>query len=260
MEGGIGRALGISEERCAELVAANWTRWVGLVPALALVPMPCSLERWLSRVPRPQSDLVLRGLAELAAESGHDDRDAAFVLAWVLHAGADALIARLWDISQDIDQHVAAFLWIEIRTNPWRRRRRVASSILLRVRQKVLVEGGDPAQVRNHSRVLAITRPVSPERMRCVPAPLEESPRDELEDLLDRAYAKRVISNLQRRLMLELVDAAKVRPVRLRGNSTLLGDACCDLVGERSGMSGRQVRRLAKAAIEELTAWASRAA
>lgn len=260
MDGGVGRALGITEERCTELVAANWMRWVALVPALSQVPMPCSLERWLKRVPRPQSNQVLRGLAELAAESGHNDRDAAFVLAWVLHAGADALIARLWDVSEEIDQHVAAFLWIEIRTYPWRRQRRVASSILLRVRQKVLVEGGNPAQVRNHSRVLAITRPVSPERMCCLPSPLDESPRDDLEDFLGRAYSRRVITNLERRILLDLVDAAKVRPVRLRANSTLFGDACCDLVGQRWGMSGRKVRRVAKAAIEVLTAWTSAAA
>lgn len=260
MEGGVGRALGISEARCAELVAANWTRWVALVPALDEVPTPLALESWLKRVSRPQADVVLRGLAELAAESGHDDPDAALVLAWVLHAGADALIARLWDISEDIDQHVAAFLWIEIRTFRWRSARRVAANILLRVRQKVLVEGGDPAQVHNHSRVLARTRPMSPERLRGLPEVVEETPRNELEQFLDIAVERRVITNLERRILLDLVDAAEVRPVRLRANSRLLGDACCDLVGRRWGMSGRKVRRIAKVAIDALTASICRAA
>ena len=40
------------------------------------------LEAWLKEQPRPAADGVLHGLAELAAESGRDDHDAALVLAW----------------------------------------------------------------------------------------------------------------------------------------------------------------------------------
>ncbi len=80
MASGVGRALGISEEACAELIAAHWERWKAVAPALAVVPDPQALEAWLKEQQRPVADGVLHGLAELAAESGRDDHDAALVL------------------------------------------------------------------------------------------------------------------------------------------------------------------------------------
>lgn len=87
MASGIGRALGISDESIAELINARWDRWKERVPALSSVPDGESLAGWLKEVPRPVGDEVLCGLAELAAQTGRDDRDAALVLAWMLHPG-----------------------------------------------------------------------------------------------------------------------------------------------------------------------------
>ena len=124
----------------------------------------------------------------------------------------------------------------------------------------MLVEVGEPGQVWNHRRVLAVTDPVSPERFGCLPALVEDAPREELERALAWGCRHGVITDEQRRLLLDVVDAARDRPVAVRANSRLFGDAANDLVGLRWGMSGRQVRRLAKASIEALAAAISDAA
>lgn len=258
MASGVGRALGISEEICADLIAAHWGRWEALIPALARVPEPGSLEAWLRHQPRPDSDRVLRGLAELAAETGHDDRDAALVLAWMLHAGADALSIRLFDLGSEVFQHVAAFLWIEIRTFPWRTKGRVASNVLLRVRQRVLIEFGEPGQVDNHDRALALTDLVPPDVLQQVTPTLgdipENTPRDRLEEALALGVEQRVITNADRLMLLDLVKAASVHPVRQRENTALLSRLGTEMVGQSRGISGRAVRRLAKASIDALAA------
>lgn len=261
MQAGIGQALGISEERCAEIVGAHWSQWVELVPALACVAIPQELEAWLRLAPHAVGDRVLRGLAQLAAEDGHNDTEAALVLAWVLHAGADAVIARLWDMAVDIDQHVAAFLWIEVRSFPWRTTGRVAANISRRVRKRVLVELGDQKQLDNFDRTLAATEFVEPtEITRIAPAIVEaigETPREELESALAHARRNQVITDEEQRMLLDIVDAAHLHPVRTRANTRLLTDAGTDIVGQRWGVSGRKIRRLAKASIEALAAFYS---
>lgn len=255
MASGTGRALGISEEIIAELIAARWERWKELVPALACVPDEQSLEAWLRDVPRPAADGVLCGLAELAAESGHDDRDSALVLAWALHPGADALGIRLSDLGPDVFQHVAAYLWIEIRTFPWQTKSHVAANILLRVRQRVLIEYGASSQLENHDRALARTATMSPELLQgLTPGDLVDTPRDQLEDLLAWACEHWVISNRQRRLLLALVEAASAHPVRQRASTALLSRLGTEMVGQSWGISAREVRRSAKASIEALAA------
>jgi hypothetical protein len=264
MEAGVGRILGISEERCEELLATNRQRWVAIAPTLAQVPAGSSLEDWLANASRPAADRVLTGLAQLAAESGQDDLDAALVLAWALRPGADALIARLRDMSPEIDQHVSAHLWIEIRTFPWRTRERVAANILMRVRQRVLIEMDDAGQLDQHNRTLKGTRPVAPDLLvglaSTAAEAIDETPRAELEHALAWGCRAGVITEVQRRLLLDIVDAAHTRPIHLRANTRLLSDAGTDLVGQRWGMSGRKVRRLAKASIEALAAAVASAA
>lgn len=225
MNGGIGSALGISEARCAEMVAANWTRWVSLVPALARVPMPCSLERWLAGVPRPQSDAVLRGLAQLADPAGLNEEGASYVLAWVLHAGADSLIARYRDMSEDIDHHVASLLWIEIRTFPWRTQHWLAANIKLNVKRRLLLELDSAKHLDNHNRTLLVTDPVPPDEIGRLPLAAPQTPREELECYLDDACARRRITDLQRRLLLAC-DRSCARGCRPAANS----DCICSAV------------------------------
>lgn len=256
MASGVGRALGISEESCADLIAAHWERWVSTVPALGCVPEPQSIEAWLKDVPRPVADGVLCGLVEVAAETGHDDRDAALVLAWLLHPGADALGIRLSDLGSDVFQHVAAFLWIEIRTYSWQTKTHVAANVLLRVRQRVLLEYGATSQVQNHDRALALTAPVSPDLLQGLKprGALELTSRDQVEEVLAWGCEHWVISNRDRRLLLALVEAASAHPVRQRASTALLSRSGTEMVGRSWGISAREVRRSAKASIDALAA------
>ncbi len=257
MASGVGRALGISEESCADLIEAHWEQWKALVPALGRVPEPQSIEAWLKDVPRPVADGVLCGLVELAAETGHDDRDAALVLAWMLHPGADALGIRLSDLGSDVFQHIAAFLWIEIRTFSWQTKAHVAANILLRVRQRVLLEYGATSQVENHDRALALTAPMSPDLLGGLKPRadgLDHSSRDQVEEVLAWGCEHWVISNRDRRLLLALVEAASAHPVRQRASTALLSRSGTEMVGQSWGISAREVRRSAKASIDALAA------
>ena len=258
MASGVGRALGVSQEICADLIAEHWERWQTVVPTLRSVPEPQGLELWLKHQPRPSADAVLRGLAELAAQDGHDDRDAALVLAWMLHAGADALAVRLFDMGSQTYQHVAAFLWIEIRTFAWQTKARVAANILLRVRRHVLLEFDEPGQVANHDRALELTSLVSPQVLQHLSPALADivdtTPRDRLDDVLSWGCEHQVISNRERRLLLALVEAASVHPVQQRANTALLSRSGTAMVGQSWGVSARTVRRSARGAIDALAA------
>jgi len=251
----IGGALGISDESIVELMTAHWDRWKVAVPALARIPEAGALEGWLREAPRPVADGVLCGFAELAAETGRDDRDAALVLAWMLHPGADALSVRLSDLGHDVVQHVAAFLWIEIRTFPWQSKSHVAANILLRVRQRVLIEYGATSQLENHDRALARTATIPPHLLQDLGSgAIVDAPREQLEDVLAWACEGWVISNRERRLLLALVDAASAHPVRERASTALLSRLGTEMVGRSWGISAREVRRSAKASIEALAA------
>jgi hypothetical protein len=88
-----------------------------------------------------RADELLGGLVRLAAADGGDDEDAALVLAHLLDNGTHKLALKLRDISTDIDELLAGQLWLQIRTFPWRRRRRAyAKSLLLDTRTAVLAE------------------------------------------------------------------------------------------------------------------------
>ncbi len=258
MASGVGRALGISEESCSALIAAHWEDWEKQVPAISCVPHGQSPGQWLKAEPRPEADRVLRGLAELASESGYDDTDAALVLAWMLNPGAEALAIRLFDMGMHVFQHVAAFLWIEIRTFPWQTKGHVAANILLRVRQRVLIEFDEPGQLDNHDRALALTDPISPQMLQDLSPALmdllENTPRDRLEQVLAWGCHHQVISAADRLMLLDLVTVASLHPVRHRANTALLSRLGTEMVGQSWGISGRSVRRSAKASIEALAA------
>jgi hypothetical protein len=61
----------------------------------------------------------LHALATLAAADGGNDVAAAAALACALMPGACILANRLRTLAVQIDQIVAAQLWVEVRTFPW---------------------------------------------------------------------------------------------------------------------------------------------
>jgi hypothetical protein len=100
------------------------------------------LRQWLRRADPAAADDVLHGLAGLGSPTGADSLLAARVLAWALLPGASALARRLASLTPDIDAIVAAQLWLEIRSFPWPRLRKVAANILANTRVGVLRECG----------------------------------------------------------------------------------------------------------------------
>jgi hypothetical protein len=115
--------LGLHDEGNGLLADAgqNWASWTDRFPCLSGIGGVGSLRAWL-RAPEPAAaDEVLHALVTLASPSAGDDASAAAMVAWALLPGASVLAQRLQTLSPRIDQIVAAQLWIEIRTFPWRR-------------------------------------------------------------------------------------------------------------------------------------------
>jgi hypothetical protein len=156
--------LGLQGEEKALLVRAkqDWTLWAARFPCLAVVGGVGSLRDWLRAAEPAAADDVLHALVTLASPSGADDASAAAVVAWALLPGASVLAQRLRTLSPRIDEVVAAQLWIEIRTFPWQRLRKVAANILANTRTGVLLECGVPSQVERVDRPWSIARPVDP--------------------------------------------------------------------------------------------------
>src|SRR5215218_4890378 len=156
--------LGFSDEGTDSLPNgdAGWRTWVDQFPSLARIGDPRSMRVWLTEAEPGEADEVLHALATLGSASGRDDVDAATVLAWALLPGACALACRLQSLSPRIDQLVAGQLWVEVRSFPWRRLRKVAANILANTRTGVLRECGVRTQVERRDRVWAAARLVDP--------------------------------------------------------------------------------------------------
>jgi hypothetical protein len=71
------------------------------------------------------ADEVLHALVQIGSPSGRDCRPAAWVVAWALLPGANA-VARRAPAGPETDALVASQLWLEIRQFPWWRHRKVA--------------------------------------------------------------------------------------------------------------------------------------
>ena len=108
----------------------------------------------------------------LAAPDGGDDPAAAAALAYALLPGACRVAAQLgmlrsaWRASrwctvvpgaENPDTLVAAQLWLEVRSFPWRRLSHVAANILMNTRAAVLHEYGADSQVARRDRTWAHT-------------------------------------------------------------------------------------------------------
>jgi hypothetical protein len=244
----VGDQLGLDEgSALLERARQRWSTWVASDDLLAVVEDFDELRDWLATADRGAADEVLLALAMLAAPDGGDDVVAAAALAKCLLPGACRLAGWLASQRRQVlpggvesaTELVASQLWIEVRSFPWRRGRKVAANILLNTRAGVLRECGDFTQVARTNQTWVHTELVEAfmsgdrgadidvesrrtgERHRAAvgwrpcllvdpnPGPGEQhSPLEELREVLGWACEQDVITTEDRFLLLCLVEEA----------------------------------------------------
>ena len=310
----VGDQLGLDENsELLDQARRKWPEWVAADSRLDVVAEFDDLRAWLPSVDRDASDEVLLALAMLAAPDGGDDIAAAAALAKCLLPGACRLagwlstlpprevfrdsqpvMAGTWSAVERIDELVASQLWIEVRTFPWRRLRKVAANILMNTRVGVLREVGDFFYVSRADRTWANTTLVEsfssgdltdgdggawsagemptervagalfhrPEILADQSGPDHEEPSaaEELLELLAWACEHSVISDADRYLLLCLVEEADRVETRnlTRGYGGLIGNELSSRVAPRVGVSEATVRRHASRSMRALAEAAPR--
>jgi hypothetical protein len=252
--------LGLHDEGNGLLAHAgqDWASWAGRFPCLLGIGGVGSLRAWLRAAEPAAADEVLHALVTLASPSGGDDASAAAMVAWALLPGASVLAQRLRTLSPRIDEIVAAQLWIEIRTFPWRRLRKVAANILANTRTGVLRECGAHRQIERVDRTWSSVRLVDPTAvfwtLVCPQDAAARSAAHELVEVLQWARALNVISDSDRSLLLSLAETAdSCGPARTgRGSCGLMANDLSADVADRLGISPITVRRRARKAITAL--------
>ncbi|WP_137122962.1 hypothetical protein [Segeticoccus rhizosphaerae] len=257
----IAEHLGVGENSQV-LVRADlqWEGWCARFPELAVAADAAGLQEWLRRAGKADADEVLLALATLASPEADADLTAAEMLARALVPGATVLANRLRTLTRDIDQVVAGQLWIQVRTFPWRRRRKVAANILHDTRAEVLRECGATSQVKRTDPTWSRTTSVDPtNHFWAYHPPLQEpasvDSERELLDLLEWACNHHVISGDDRALLLRLVKAARASTARVtRSGAGLMAHQVTGPVARERGLSRPTVRRRAGRAIAALSA------
>ena len=252
--------LGLHDEGNGLLAHAgqDWASWAGRFPCLLGIGGVGSLRAWLRAAEPAAADEVLHTLVTLASPSGGDDASAAAMVAWALLPGASVLAHRLRTVSPRIDEIVAAQLWIEIRTFPWQRLRKVAANILANTRIGVLRECGAHSQIERVDRTWSSVRLVDPTAVFwarvCTQGNASQSAANELVEVLEWARAVNVISDSDRSLLLDLAETADCfGPARTgRGWCGLMANELSADIADRLGISPITVRRRARRAITAL--------
>lgn len=262
---GVARLLGIDDVASGVLAVAarRWPDWADRDDRLRVVPDLTGLRAWLRASNATESDPLLLALAErgtVPAVGGGDDRVAASVLAFAVLPGASTMARRLSRLAPNIDELVAAQLWIEVRTFPWQRLGKVAANILMDTRAAVLRECEVASQLLKHDRTLYDTLPVDPaDAFWCgpamaTPARPEPTAAEELLELLEWACATEVITTNDRALLLALAQAADQADVRRNhGRAGLLTNDITEMVAREYGVTALTVRRRASRSITALS-------
>src|SRR5450631_2720904 len=156
--------LGLWDETSGLLAMADqrWGLWATSHPALAQCCGVRELRSWLPGADKAEADAALHALATLAAVDGGDEVAAAAALAWALMPGACTLANRLRTLHWHIDEIVAAQLWVEVRTFPWRRLRKVAANVLKNTRTGVLRECDAKSQLERTDPTWSRTSVIDP--------------------------------------------------------------------------------------------------
>jgi hypothetical protein len=253
--------LGLDDETSELLALADqrWGHWATAHPALAHCCGVRELRSWLPGADQGDADAALHALATLAAADGGDDLAAAAALACALMPGACILANRLRTLAAHIDQIVAAQLWLEVRTFPWRRLTKVAANVLMNTRAGVLADCGVRSQLERTDPSWSRTSPVDPSgtfwggyAFTHLEHPTR--PAQELLEVLEWGRKNHVITDDDRALLVCLVEAAdRAATMRAcRGAGGLLANEVSEEVAKQWGISPKTVRRRARRSIDAL--------
>jgi len=253
--------LGLWDETSGLLALADqcWGQWATAYPALTHCCGVRELRSWLPGADNAEADEALHALATLAAVDGGDDIAAAAALAWALTPGACILANRLRTLTWHIDEVVAAQLWVEVRTFPWRRLRRVAANVLKNTRAGVLRECDAKSQLERTDPTWSRTNLIDPNAQlwgyASIRGQYPASPGQELLKLLAWACENRVITGADRALLLCLVEAAdRAAPRRVdRGTGGLMANNLSEAVAQKWGIDPRTVRRRVRSSMDALS-------
>lgn len=254
----IARLLGLSsiDEELLVMAGARWESWVARSDgALDGAPDLVGLPDWLWDATPAEADRVLVHLAFLAARDGEDDLAAAAVLAWVLLPGAHSIVCSLARATPVVDEVVAAQLWVQVRTFPWRKGRRVAANILWSTRNQVRLELGLRASADLTWRHVVVVDPTTPgwQTLEVVRPHQAQAPEVTLRRLLRRACHEDVINWIDRDLLISLAEAAGQLGCSRTGTASgLLGNTACEHVAREWGCTPRTVRRRARRILNDL--------
>lgn len=243
-------ALGISPDAVDRIIRDRWPAWAAAHPKLPSQVDSCArLHRWIRSSASCDTDDVLRIMAMRAHIDDYDDRDAAAVLAFVMLPAAALIAHKLRSMDREIDAHVAAHLWIQARTTPWRSRGRIAIGLRWRVWRYVVQELSPPEGIDGAvPDIGSLVRPQSDDP-RCAD--------DEISDLVAVARRSGDLTRDDVLLLMAVLDASSAAvPDKARG-AALLGDRVSDAVAPLHGTSPRSVRRRTRSCIETLRRLAS---
>lgn len=239
-----------------EAVAA----WPGYDEMPVAVGCLLDLPAWIRRAHPAEVDEVLAVLARLGSQSGGDDVRAAGALAWLLLPGACVVAHRLRALSPRIDEVVAAQLWLEVRSFPWQRLRKVAANIVRNTRRGVLRDLDVGAHLRQVDPTWARTVPVDTrgDEWCALDAAHRGSPAsaaEELREVLEEAVGERVVEADDVDLLLRLAVVADDVDVRHsgRGHAGLCSRPASEAVARELGISARTVRRRAASSLRALS-------
>ena len=273
--------LGLEEDGLlVQQIRERWAAWTADDKRLTAVAEFDEFRNWLRTAEVEERDDALYALACMAAKDAGDDYFAGAALAWALLPGAATLAARLAGFSPRIDDLVAAQLWLEVRSFPWKRRRKVAANILAATRAGVLLDLGDLGQIRRSDRAWANTGLLygrlldgewEPgvavahfnERTReqlTVDLFVDRTPTQEVEALLAWGVCEGLISDRDRLVLTELIEEAETTvPARGRtANCGLGGREITRKVGDRLGVSSATIRRHLNTSVAALAAASDR--
>lgn len=236
----VAESFGITADQISELLDTHWAEWSVQVPDLALVPTPGRLCDWLRAAGPREADRVLRGLAKLSDVDAGADRDAGLVLAWVMMPAATILAHQLRSMSEDIDFHVAAQLWIAVRTYPWQTTGRVAANLKLNLRKRVVKDLTSTAPYLPLDDVSLAAVETSPDAI------------EELIEILGDGLDAEVIDQDDFDLLMAVLDAAAELEPPTGPGIGIVGDRVSERVGQARGCAARTVRRYLKRSIDAL--------